>query len=306
VTVPGNDHVTGVTYKVDIMRTEQEMLDLILNVAQNDANIRAVIMNGSRVNPDAPKDPFQDFDIVYLVRDVEPYVRNWKFIQPFGELMILQTPEDMVDPPAENDGHYTYLMQFLDGNRIDLSFYPLRSIPALIADSLTVVLLDKDHLIPELPPPSDRDYHPKKPGAKAFGDCCNEFWWVNPYAAKGLWRDELTYAKHMLDVYVREQLMKMLAWYVGVHTDFQRSTGKMGKYLKRYLDRDMWKLLERTYAGSSSDEIWDSLFAMGDLFRQTARCVADQLGFDYPEQDDRNVTTYLQRIRALPSDATSL
>ena len=288
------------------MRTEQEMLDLILNVAQNDDDIRGVIMNGSRVNPDAPKDLFQDFDIVYFVRDVEPYRKNWNFIKPFGELMILQTPEDMVDPPAENDGHYTYLMQFLDGNRIDLSFCPLQSIPALTADSLTVVLLDKDHVIPDLPPPSDRDYLPKKPTAKSFDDCCNEFWWVNPYVAKGLWRDELTYAKHMLDVYVRDKLMNMLAWYVGMQTDFQRSPGKMGKYLKRYLDPDMWRLLERTFADSQPEHIWDSLFAMDDLFRQTARCVADTFGFDYPEQEDQNVTTYLQRIRALPSDATSL
>jgi aminoglycoside 6-adenylyltransferase len=191
------------------MRSEKEMLHLILNIAKNDEGIRAVIMNGSRVNPHAKKDPFQDFDIVYFVRDVEPYKRNLEFIRPFGDLMILQTPEDMIDPPPENDGHYTYLMQFLDGNRIDLSFYSLETIQTNITDSLTVVLLDKDHLIPELPP-SDRDYLPEPPTARLFGDCCNEFWWVSVYVAKGLWRDELTYTKHILEVYVREQLMKML------------------------------------------------------------------------------------------------
>lgn len=285
------------------MRSEKEILGLILNVAQKDDNIRAVIMNGSRVNPNAKKDPFQDFDIVYFVRDVEPYRRNLAFIRPFGELMILQTPEDMVDPPPDNDGHYTYLMQFLDGNRIDLSFYSLETIQSNTADSLTVVLLDKDGLIPELPPPSDRDYLPKKPTAKQFDDCCNEFWWVSPYVAKGLWRDELTYAKHMLDVYVRDQLMKMLVWYVGVRTDFQKSPGKVGKYLKEYLDPQIWSLLERTYADAQPERIWDSLFAVGNLFRQTAQHVAEHFGFAYPEQEDRNVTDYLQYIRNLPKNA---
>ena len=38
------------------MRNEQEMLELIVNTAKNDARIRAVIMNGSRVNPNAPSD----------------------------------------------------------------------------------------------------------------------------------------------------------------------------------------------------------------------------------------------------------
>jgi len=288
------------------MRSEKEMFDLILNVAQNDDNIRAVIMNGSRANPNAKRDPFQDYDIVYFVRDVEPYIRNKEFIRPFGELMILQMPEDMVDPPAENDGHYAYLMQFLDGNRIDLSFYSLENINACIADSLTIVLLDKDHLIPELPLPSERDYLPKPPTAKQFDDCCTEFWWVSPYAAKGLWRDELTYSKHMLDVYVREQLMKMLFWYFGVQTDFQRSPGKMGKYFKECLEPDIWRQPESTYADSRSEHIWESLLAMGNLFRQTARYVAKHFGFDYPEQDDKNVTSYLHHIRSLPRNAETI
>jgi aminoglycoside 6-adenylyltransferase len=288
------------------MRTETEMLDLILNVARNDEDIRAVILNGSRANPRAKKDPFQDFDIVYLVREVEPYRQNMAFISQFGEMMILQTPEDMVEPPAENDGHYAYLMQFLDGNRIDLSFYSLDHINSCIDDSLTVVLLDKDHRIPELPPSSDRDYLPNPPTAKLFDDCCNEFWWVSTYVAKGLWRDELTYSKHMLDVYVREQLMKMLVWYFGVQTDFQKSPGKLGKYFKECLEPEIWTQLESTYADSQPEHIWDSLFAMGTLFRQTAQLVAQHSGFRYPEQDDRNVTQYLHHIRSLPQNVETI
>ncbi len=33
------------------MRSEQEMFELIINTARNDDRIRAVIMNGSRANP---------------------------------------------------------------------------------------------------------------------------------------------------------------------------------------------------------------------------------------------------------------
>jgi aminoglycoside 6-adenylyltransferase len=35
------------------MRSEQEMFDLILSTARTDPRIRAVIMNGSRANPNA-------------------------------------------------------------------------------------------------------------------------------------------------------------------------------------------------------------------------------------------------------------
>ena len=48
------------------MRTEQDMLNLILTIAKSDERIHAVIMNGSSTNPHASKDIFQYFDIAYL------------------------------------------------------------------------------------------------------------------------------------------------------------------------------------------------------------------------------------------------
>ena len=46
------------------MRTEREMMDLILSTAKEDERIRAVCLEGSRVNPNAPRDIFQDYDVV--------------------------------------------------------------------------------------------------------------------------------------------------------------------------------------------------------------------------------------------------
>ena len=213
------------------MRSEQEMFDLILETARQDERIRAVLLNGSRANPNAPRDRFQDFDIVYFVTEVEPFKYNLEWIQRFGEIMIMQMPEDMQDPPPEDMGSWVYLMQFMDGNRIDLSIAPLSRVHEISSDSLSVVLLDKDGFIPGLPPSSDRDYLPQPPTAKAFADCCNEFWWVSVYVAKGLWRREILYAKYYLDHYVRDQLAKMLDWTIGARTQFTCCPGKFGKYV---------------------------------------------------------------------------
>src|SRR5512136_1675716 len=181
------------------MRNEQEILDLIVDIAQGDERIRAVVMNGSRANPNAPRDRFQDFDVVYFVTDVMPFQYNYEWIKRFGEMMIMQMPEDMQDPPPNRNGGFVYLMQFADGNRIDLGIDPLTLINEIVADSQSIVLLDKDGCIPPLPPANEGDYLPKPPTAKAFADCCNEFWWVSAYVAKGLWRNEILYAKYFLD-----------------------------------------------------------------------------------------------------------
>ncbi len=289
------------------MRSEQVMLDLIISTAKEDDRIRAVIMNGSRVDPNAPRDIFQDFDIVYYVTEVESFVDDPAWIDRFGELMILQLPEAMDDPPPDNDGHWMYLMQFADGNRLDLALEPIANWQADAApDSLSLLLLDKDGLLPPFPPPSDRDYLPSPPTAKAFADCCNEFWWLGPNIAKGLWRDELPYARHMFDNFAREQLMKMLAWTVGIKTGFSGNPGKFGKYLQRTLEPELWAMLLQTYAEGGYEQTWDALFVMGDLFRRTARQVAAQFDFDYPREDDEKASAHLHHVRALPKNATEM
>jgi aminoglycoside 6-adenylyltransferase len=263
-------------------------------------------MNGSRANPSAPRDFFQDFDIVYLVSEVAPFKRNLEWIKRFGELMILQMPEDMGEPAPSNDGGFGYLMQFADGNRIDLGIYPVTSLRERSTDSLSVLLMDKDGIVDPFPPPSEAGYLPKPPTAKAFADCCNEFWWCSPYVAKGLWRGEFPYARFMLDQVVREELMKMLAWHIGVKTGFLQNPGKFGKYFQKHLEPELWEMLERTYAGPGYESTWEALFTMCDLFRRVAFPIAEQLGFEYPLEDDKRVSAHLEHVRRLPRDAKEM
>lgn len=287
------------------MRSQEEMLKLILDIAREDPRIRAVILNGSRADPNASSDIFQDFDIVYLVTDLAPFIRNTGWIRRFGELMIFQAPDDMGDPPPENHDAFAYLMQFADGNRIDLTIFPIENLDRLEKDSQSLLLLDKDGIIGALEPPSDRDYLPKPPTAKQFDDCTNEFWWVCPYIAKGLWRGEIIYAKHTFEI-VREELMKMLTWYAGLKTGFSISPGKFGKNLPQLLEPELAAMLLRTYSDAGCENTWEALFTMCNLFRSTAQQVAEHFGFNYPEDDDRRVSAHLRHVRTLPRDSEEI
>lgn len=288
------------------MRSEEEMMDLILSIAQEEDRIRAVIMNGSRANPNAKVDIFQDYDIVYVVRELEPFLRNLEWIAQFGEMMILQLPDDMLDPPPEPWSGYGYLMQFADGNRIDLTLLPIEHLQEHLDDSLSVLLLDKDGIVPPFPPADESGYLPKPPTQKAYDDCCNEFWWVSTYVAKGLWRRELIYARQMMDIHVREQLMKMLWWYIAVRTEFKINPGKFGKHFQEYLQPGLWEQLCHTYADADDQHSWDALLVMGDLFRTVAMAVGQHFGYAYPLGDDERVTAHLRHVRLLPPDATEM
>ncbi|GIP32518.1 aminoglycoside 6-adenylyltransferase [Paenibacillus sp. J2TS4] len=289
------------------MRNEKEMMDCVLQFAEQDERIRAVTLEGSRTNPNVPKDMFQDYDISFLVTEMDSFVQNPDWIDRFGDRIILQTPEDMSMFPPELGRRFSYLMLFTDGNRIDLTLIPLDEKDDYCKeDKLLLVLLDKDNCLPEVPAPTDEDYWVKRPSAAFFADCCNEFWWVSTYVAKGLWRKEILYAQDHLNLYVRPMLIKMLEWQVGVQTDFSLSVGKNGKYLKNYLSEHSWQQLMQTYPSGSYEDVWNALFTMGDLFRRTAQEVADHLQYECPLEEDRRVTNYLKRVQALPSDAAEI
>ncbi len=289
------------------MRTEKEMLDLIINTAKEDERIRAVIMNGSRVNPHVKRDCFQDYDIMYVVKDIQSFTSNHNWIHRFGEIMIVQMPEEMLLVPPDGDGKFPYLMQFMDGNRIDLTLVPVELMNNFVGqDSLSKLLLDKDNCIEEFPPASDKDYLIKKPTEKEFLGCCNEFWWCNTNVAKGLWREELSYAKGMLDGPVRDMFIVMLEWHIGMKTDFTVNAGKFGKHFEQYIEKDMWEQFKRTFSNAEYENIWESFFVMGDLFREVANEIANAYGYSYPQGDDDRVTSYLKHVKALPKDSTSI
>lgn len=285
------------------MRSEQEMYDLILSVARGDDRIRAVCMNGSRANPNAPCDRFQDFDIVYYVTSVPSFTGDDAWLDVFGRRVIMQKPMTMTiyeeDRLADQTKSFTYLMQFEDGNRIDLMLLPVEKLAAAVhEDSETVLLLDKDGVVGELPPASDVMYHIRYPGQKLFEDVCNEFWWVAPYVAKGLARHEWLYASAHYTGVLRDMLVMMLTWKAGVLTDFSVSAGKCGKYLSRLLPEEDWNALMETFEVSDEETMWKGLERTGILFSKTAHFIAQRTGLSVPQEYEKNVTAYIGRMRS--------
>ncbi|GHV53722.1 aminoglycoside nucleotidyltransferase ANT(6)-Ia [Spirochaetia bacterium] len=275
------------------MRSETEMTELILSVARNDERVRAVFLNGSRTNVHVPKDRFRDYDVVYIITEMDSFIQDRRWVDVFGKRIIMQEPENMSLFPPEHPGRYAWLMLFEDGNRIDLGMLLTKDMDAYLReDKLTVMLLDKDNRIGPLPPPNDEDYHIKKPSPEYFDDCCNEFWWVSTYVIKGLCRKEFLYAAEHLNANVRPQLLRMLSWKVGIGTGFSVSVGKAYKYLEKYVSTETWKRLLATYQNDSAEHLMQALLECQDLFRKTSRFVAKELGFVYPDYDEK-VSAYL-------------
>lgn len=289
-----------------MQRQEAEMLALIVQVAADNPAIRATVLQGSRANPAVSKDALQDYDVLYLVENVEKLINDHRWIDVFGERLILQMPETMTLPAPSGTGNFSYLMLFTDGNRIDLTLMPVSKWERRgRLDSLSVLLLDKDDRFSQLPAPSERDYYLESPEQKTFSDCCNEFWWTMTYVAKGLRRSQIVYAKSVQEKVVRSMLDQMIRWYIGAVHGLDVNPGQYGKFFQHYLSVEEWQWLLATYSDASLPGTWQAMLRMAELFEYLSLRVAEHFGFSFPTTETPNVRSYLsEQFRKTPFAAS--
>jgi aminoglycoside 6-adenylyltransferase len=280
---------------------KDSILKQILKFTEEHQAIRAVILNGSRANPNAPVDAYQDYDVACYVENPQSFVNDQSWIKQFGELIYMQQNPSKGEKFLYSDdykGTVIFLMLFQAGFRIDMCFTPVDQLQQKLEDdSLSLVLLDKDNRISHEVVPSDTNYRVKKPSLEVFEFINNEFWWCLTNVAKGLARNEMVYAKSMLEMVVRKAFHQMVDWYIGTNHRWNVNPGKFGKWYEKYLLPEEYQTLLGTYTNSNIDDMWDSLINMGILFQKMTIRIAHDLKFSYQSEDDEKVLVYLKRVR---------
>ena len=264
------------------MRTEAEMFDVILKIAET-LQVEAVAMSGSRTNQKASKDEFQDYDVVYVVENLDELIIDLSWLDQFGKRIIEQH--------VLLDHRRLYLMLFEDGNRIDLTLCPKDHIQEWVdSEANYTVLEDKMGLfMPHSPSP--QRYWEDPASQIDFEKACNEFWWVSAYVVKGIHRKQLIYATDHLYGNCQQELLKVLAWQVTADKG-TIDVGKNYKYLFQYLPAEKEKEFSNLLDFSSLDKITQSLFATIQLFHQEAQSLAHKMGFDYKKDVAEKMIQY--------------
>ena len=266
------------------MRTGTEMLDVILKTAET-IQVEAVAMSGSRTNPKAQKDEFQDYDVVYIVDDLDNLTNDLSWLDQFGKRIIEQV--------IALDHRRLYLMLFEDGNRIDLTLCPKEHIQEWVdSEAGFTVLEDPEHLFEPYSQNLER-YWTSPATETDFEKSCNEFWWVSAYVVKGICRKQLLYATDHLYGICQQELLKVLAWQVASSRG-RVDIGKNYKYLFNYLPAEKEKEISNLLDFSSIEKLTQSLFATMQLFHQEAQFFAQKMGFDYDTEVAEKMIEYAE------------
>ena len=164
------------------MRTEPEMFDVILQTAET-LKVEAVALSGSRTNQKVQTDEFQDYDVVYVVDDLDNLTNDLSWLDQFGKRMIEQH--------VLLDHRRLYLMLFEDGNRIDLTLCPKEHIKEWVDSEADFTVLNDSQGLFALYAPTPKRYWTAPASATDFDKSCNEFWWVSAYVVKGICRKQV-------------------------------------------------------------------------------------------------------------------
>ena len=266
------------------MRTDQEMLGLILQIAKK-LQVNAVALSGSRTNPKAPKDEFQDYDVVYLVENFEELISDLSWLDQFGKRVIEQ---------EVTLGHRRlYLMLFEDGNRLDLTLCPEDHIQEWVESEADFTVLEDTKGLFETYSPSPDRYWITPATETDFEKSCNEFWWVSAYVVKGICRNQVIYATDHLYGICQQELLKVLAWQV-VSDRGKVDIGKNYKYLFNYLPAEKKKEFSNLLDFSSLDKIIQSLLATMQIFHQEAQSLSQKMGFEYDREVAEKMIQYAE------------
>ena len=266
------------------MRTETEMLDAISQIAKS-LQVEAVAMSGSRTNPKAPKDEFQDYDVIYVVDDLDNLTSDLSWLNQFGKRIIEQ--HNVLEH------RHLYLMLFEDGNRIDLTLCPKEHIQEWVDSEAGFTVLEDPKGVFEPYSPNPQRFWTSPASAIEFDKACNEFWWVSAYVVKGICRKQAIYATDHLYGICQQELLKLLAWQVAADKGTV-DVGKNYKCLFNYMSAEKEKEFSNLLDFSSVEKLTHSLFATMDLFHREAQILAQKMGFDYYKKVAEKMIEYAE------------
>ncbi len=281
------------------MKSNCDILSKIVTWAQNESEIRAIILEGSRAS-DINTDEFSDYDLNVFVTDHTKYTSNNKWMSKFDDLVVYQKEKFF----HENIELQTRLVVYKNSPKVDFSFWPI-SLLRKIADNKVLperykngykVLLDKDHLTGNMPLPSLDGFVTGKPTKNEVLTTIYNFWFEAYCIAKYLRRESLWYSKILENGPIKRFLLQMILWYESSRNDWRNNRIHLeGKNLESHIDEETRQALAGCFSRYDKDDTWRSLCAMMELFKRLSLDVTVNLSIQYPDKSVAQIEKYIRR-----------
>jgi aminoglycoside 6-adenylyltransferase len=280
----------------------KEIISKLTTFGKADESIRAVILEGSQ-STGKFTDDLSDYDVNIFTNDARHYLSSDLWLKQFGDVLIYQKEQ------LEIFGEIipTRLAVFKDGSRIDFSFWPVSVLLEMTNGAKPyesyrngfTILVDKDGLAKSLPKPDGKGFQVDKSGRDEFLQTLYDFWFEAYCVARSLARGDLWFAKRIEASYIKDHLYRMMLW------EHQAQNGWAndpllhleGKRFEQWAEPELLKEISACFSIYSIEETWKSLLGMTNLFNRTAKSMAGELGFEYPEKTSQEILEYIETLK---------
>lgn len=260
-------------------------------------DIRAVLVVGSRARSHHLADELSDLDLILLTTDTSFYRIDSTWLNTFGTVLlsavdVLESgdPEWIVVYEGVLKGDFSFF-QVTENDSLagQLTHFPFQNV---LARGIRV-LVDK---FPQSKPLLLPIRPFQMPSPKRFEHIVADFWIVATRVAKFIQRGDLWRAVTMLYCKMRFYLVTMMEWHAHVLHGLDYDTWYDGRFMDEWLDAETRAALPDLFGRYNAAELRAALHKMVKLFRRLAQVVAQNLGYDYPQAADDQISIWLYML----------
>lgn len=279
------------------MLTYDELEHRIRDWALTRDDIRAVLVVGSRARTEHPADALSDLDLLLLTTDASRYRDDRSWLETFGSVLLAE--QDTLDEGAPEwiavyegviKGDFTFVQVGLADSLASLM--PQMPFQNVLARGLRV-LVDKH---PQQHPFAVKLRPFTPPTIQHYEQTVANFLITATRVAKFIQRGDLWRAVTMLYCKMRFYLVTMLEWHAHVLHGADYDTWYDGRFLDSWADAETLAALPDLFVQYEATELQIALRQMVSLFRRLAQVVAHELGYDYPQAADDQLSAWLNTI----------
>lgn len=268
------------------MTSYDSIMEKLVSFANKSELIQAMILFGSRARAKNSADQYSDYDIIFLVTDVDYFISTDEWLNQIEDYYI-----SFLEPTAAFGQERRVF--FSDARDMDFLFYDVKKADMLAADQTIQAFFSRGYnlLVDKIDFKAAIEKNKFTDPAKArkivftekeFINLANTFWFHSIWSVKKLLRGEIWAAKYCIDSYMKDLLRQMLEGYSQAVHRKDYDVWHDGRFFDNWVDEDIKRQLRTAYGTYDAEDILRALNNTMHIFSEVSMKTASLLDYAYP------------------------
>ena len=270
----------------------------LLRIAEEDPDIKAVVLIGSSTRNTLAADEYSDLDVVIVTDNTEKWLYG-DYPGQLGKMKISFTE------PALGGGKERRIL-YDESLDVDMIIFTPAQFETAVIDGVASEVMNRGYVIMYdagayselLGRHVSHEIMPRNLLEQEFINMVNDFFFHTVWAAKKILRGELWTAKMCIDAYLKNYLLNIIEMYSASknHVDVWHD----GRFLDRWAEKEIVEDLKKCFAHYNKEDMTAAIFFTAQLFGRLASQTAELKGYFYPKDVEDYAKELLNMYFAWP------